>query len=295
LRVVNRRQLILGWFSAAITDCVGSHRTARVSESHDGRRALADIERRIGGRIGVFAIDTGTGRTIEQRADERFAMCSTFKWLLAAAVLERVDCGELALQQMLAYTEADLLEYAPVTRAKLSQGALNVEELARAAVVVSDNTAANLLLAKTGGPPALTRFARALGDSVTRLDRIEPELNTNHPADPRDTTSPRAMAILMRRVLCGDALSSASRERLYGWLRACETGNDRLRSGLPHDWIVGHKTGSGARSAINDVAITWPPARPPILIAAYASDSQASVAQLAKAEADIAALVAHSM
>jgi beta-lactamase class A len=171
---------------------------------------------------------------------------------------------------------------------------MTIGALAQAAITVSDNTAANLLLAKLGGPAGFTEFVRSLGDPVTRLDRAEPALNSNDPGDVRDTTSPRAMVELMRQILCGDALKSTSRERLLTWLRASETGKDRLRAGLPHDWIIGDKTGTGQRGAVNDVAIALPPGRAPILIAAYLSDAKAGLPALVAAQADIGRLVASS-
>lgn len=258
----------------------------------DKPRSFAEIEAGVGGRLGVFAHDTQTGRELAHRADERFAMCSTFKWVLAADILARVDRGELSLDDRVPISASDLLEHAPFTRAHVAEGSLTVDALARAAVVVSDNTAANLLLAKVGGPRGLTRFVRSLGDPVTRLDRNEPALNSNQPGDPRDTTSPRAMAGLMRSLLCGDVLSTAGRDRLLGWLRACETGKERLRAGLPQDWIVGDKTGSGERGAVNDIAIATPPRRRPIVVAAYLSDGDAGPASLNAAQADIARAVA---
>jgi beta-lactamase class A len=179
-------------------------------------------------------------------------------------VLARVDRGELSLDGRVSYDGSQLLEYAPVTREHLSEGSLPTALLVEAAVTVSDNTAANLLLAKVGGPSGLTGYVRSLGDPVTRL---EPALNSNEPGDPRDTTTPRAMARLMRRVLCGDALSQRSRELLLDWLRASTTGHRRLRAGLPPNWLVGDKTGGGARNAVNDVAIAAPPGRGPVLIA----------------------------
>lgn len=260
--------------------------------AREATRSLEAIERDVGGRVGVFALDTGSGRTLERRADERFAMCSTFKWALVAAVLARIDRGELALDARVPFGAADLLEHAPITSARVADGAMTVEELARAAVLVSDNTAANLLLARIDGPAGLTRFARAHGDDVTRLDRDEPTLNENAPGDPRDTTSPRAMVTLMRAVLCGDALAPPSRERLLGWLRACETGKNRLRAGLPPSWAAGDKTGTGERGAVNDVAITWPPGRAPILVAAYLGDGPSGLATLCQAHADIGRLAA---
>jgi beta-lactamase class A len=253
--------------------------------------SFVEIEFRVGGRVGVFALDTGTGRTLGHRENERFAMCSTFKWALAAAVLGMVDRSEASLGERLPYGKADLLEYAPVTTEHVAEGAMTVEALAHAAVTVSDNTAANLLLAKVGGPAGLTRFLRTSGDSLTRLDRNEPTLNQNDPGDVRDTTSPQAMVGLMRAVLCGDVLSSLSRERLLGWMQACETGRNRLRAGLPTTWVVGDKTGTGLNGACNDVAVAVPPGRAPILVASYLSDSKVNGEVLETAHAEIARVV----
>ena len=256
---------------------------------------LAEIEQRVGGRVGVFALDTGTGRQLDHRPDERFAMCSTFKWVLAAAVLTRVDRSQLSLDERVRYQSSDLLEYAPATRENVAAGSMTIDALAQAAVTVSDNTAANLLLEKVGGPAGLTAFVRSLSDTVTRLDRNEPTLNGNAPGDPRDTTSPRAMVGLMRSILCEDALAPSSRERLLGWLRACETGKNRLRAGFPPDWTAGDKTGSGERNAINDIAIAWPPGRAPILVAAYMSDGGSEMTAMQAAHADVARLVAREL
>jgi beta-lactamase class A len=285
---LNRRDLLLG---ALVASCAPGARPAPGHASDP----LVDLERRVGGRIGVYAVDTATERVVAHRPDERFPMCSTFKWLLAAAVLARVDRAELALDEPVPFGERDLLAHAPVTRARVAEGAMTIDELARAAVTVSDNTAANLLLAKIGGPAGLTELARGVGDPVTRLDRVEPALNTNEPGDPRDTTSPRAMVGTMRRILLPaashDALAPPSRERLLDWLRACETGRERLRAGLPPAWAVGDKTGTGERGAVNDVAIAWPPGRPPVLIAAYMSDGRAA----SPAQAEVGRLVAAAL
>jgi beta-lactamase class A len=222
-------------------------------------------------------------------------MCSTFKWVLAACVLGGVDRGEIELGEALGYSEEDLLEYAPVAREHVAQGALPVETLCAAAVSLSDNTAANLLLARIGGPQALTAFLRRCGDEVTRLDRNEPDLNTNVRGDPRDTTTPRAMAETMRTILLGEALADDSRGRLQQWLKDAKTGLARLRAGLPPDWLVGDKTGTGANGAANDVAIVWPPGRSPILIAAYLSDSSAAPDVLNAAHEAIAATVTRNV
>jgi len=261
-------------------------------EASDASRQFATIEAGIGGRVGVFALDTSNNRQLAYRPDERFAMCSTFKWVLAAAVLAAAERAELTLDAQLAYTSNDLLDYAPTTRAHVAEGSMSVAALAEAAVTVSDNTAANLLLAKIGGPSSLTKLARSLGDNVSRFDRTEPRLNSNRPGDPRDTTTPSAMVRLMQRILCGNTLSLSSRNRLLGWLHASETGKDRLRAGLPEEWIVGDKTGTGGRGAANDIAIAFPPGRAPILIAAYLSDGPAEISRLAAAHAGIARIIA---
>lgn len=255
--------------------------------------SIADIEAKVGGRVGVFAVDTGSGKVLAHRPDERFAMCSTFKWVLAATVLAHVEQKSLSLSGRVLYGQADLLAYAPVTSKHATEGFMTVSDLTRAAIVVSDNTAANLLLSQLGGPSVVTEFARSCGDTVTRLDRNEPTLNNNEAGDLRDTTSPRAMATLMRNVLCGNRLSSTSRDLLLQWLRDCETGHDRLRAKLPKDWLVGDKTGTGEHGAVNDVAIAIPPGRSPILIAAFLSEGRADRPALVAAHASISHLVAH--
>jgi beta-lactamase class A len=255
------------------------------SEKHE---SFADIEASLGGRIGVFALDTQSGAHLAHRADERFAMCSTFKWVLAAAVLARVDRRELLLDARISFGERDLLDHAPVTRENVAAGSMSIEALAEAAVTVSDNTAANLLLSTIDGPAGLTRFLREIGDDVTRLDRQEPTLNTNQPNDPRDTTSPRAMAIAAKTLLTEDRLSHDSRDRLSAWMKACKTGLGRLRAGVPAGWAAGDKTGTGERGAFNDVAIVWPPERAPIVIASYSSDGDATPKAHDAAHAEIA-------
>ncbi len=221
--------------------------------ANDAGSALADLERRNGGRLGVAALDTASGRRTGWRSDERFPLCSTFKFLAAALVLARVDRGDERLDRRIVFSAKDLVTYSPVT--------------------LSDNTAGNLMLASFGGPQALTAYARTLGDGLTRLDRIETALNEAAPGDPRDTTTPNAMVGDMQQFLVGDALSAASRERLVGWLVAGKTGAKRLRAGLPANWRAGDKTGSGGNGTANDIAVAWPPGRAPVLIAVYFTGS----------------------
>jgi beta-lactamase class A len=265
---------------------------ARRSAHSDTRLRLDDMESDLGGRIGVAAIDTGSGARLAHRGDERFAMCSTFKWMLAAAVLAQQDHGGNILGQHLSYGPKDLLAHSPVTQEHVAEGSLPIAELCKAAVETSDNTAANTLLKFIGGPSALTRYLRTIGDHTTRLDRVELSLNTNLPGDPRDTTTPNAMIATMQTLLVGNALSATSREMLSTWLKNCQTGLQRLRAGLPPTWTARDKTGTGEHGAVNDIAIVWPPGRAPILIAAYLTDSHASPEALDAAHARIGATVA---
>jgi beta-lactamase class A len=257
-------------------------------------RRLAEIEAREGGRLGVFVRDTGTGATIEHRADERFPMCSTFKLLTAAAALERVDEGAERLDRRIAYGPSDLLEYAPIAKAHVTEGAMTLADLCAAAIDWSDNTAGNLVLQTIGGPAGFTQFARSLGDEVTRLDRTEPTLNESLPGDERDTTSPRAMAGTMQKVLLGDALSGASRRQLQDWLINDKVGDKRLRAGAPSSWRIGDKTGTGDRGSTNAVAILWPPDRAPLIATVYYTESSAPMDARNAIHKEIGALIAET-
>lgn len=209
-------------------------------------------------RLGVHAIHLGTGRSIGHRADERFAMCSTFKWALTGLVLREFDAGRLSLLDDIRVEQSDLVYYSPRTE-PLAGTSMTIEALCDAAVTIGDNTAANLLVARIGGPEGFTARLRELGDGVTRLDRLEPMLNENRPGDPRDTTTPAAMTGMMRQVLFGDVLTPSSRARLRQWMIDATTGLNRLRRGLPDGWIAGDKTGTSENGAVNDVGFAIPP------------------------------------
>lgn len=236
---------------------------------------LAALERRHGGRLGVSILDTGTGQRLAHRGDEPFLMCSTFKLFAVAAVLARVDRGDEQLDRRVVFGKDVLLDYAPVTSKHVGAPGLSVAELCAAAMTLSDNTAANLLLESLGGPVAVTRMARGLGDSHTRLDRIEPDLNVASPGDLRDTTTPDAAVATLQKLLLGDALSIGSRAQLVAWLRACTTGTTKLHAGLPVGWTSGDKTGSGFQKETNDIGILFPPGRKPLLVTAYYAGSTA--------------------
>jgi len=224
-------------------------------------------------RLGVCFLDTATGEASGNRMEEHFAMCSTFKLAMVAACLREADQGRLDLAQVLTYSESDLLPWAPVTRKNLASGGMSIGALAQAAQELSDGAAANLLIKRLGGPAMVTAKFREMGDTVTRLDRYEPDLGLVLSADLRDTTSPLAMAHLVRRITTGDLLQSNSRGLLLQWMQNTDTGRNRLRAGLPAEWRSGNKTGTGrtegTTNKCNDVAITFPPGRPPIIIAAY--------------------------
>lgn len=256
--------------------------------------ALEAYERDTGGRVGVYAENLATGARIAWRADERFVMCSTFKASLAALVLTRVDHGRDHLAEMILYGRRDIVDdwYAPVAKANLAKGALSVADMCQAAVEQSDNTCANLLLARVGGPAALTAFWRATGDGVTRLDHTEPVLNRSRPGDPHDTTTPAAMAGNLRRFVLGKALSPPSRARLTGWLLGCKTGDDRLRAGLPRAWRIGDKTGNNGRDAAGDIAVAWPRPDAPVLICVYVQGGSPTPARIALVFAEIGRMAA---
>ena len=231
--------------------------------------ALADYERASGGHVGVYAKNIRTGAEVSWRAHERFVMCSSFKASLAGSVLARVDRDQARLDEMVSYGPADLMEWAPVAKQNVEKGAMSVADMCAAAVELSDNTCANALLARFGGPPAMTAFWRSIGDTVSRLDHNEPELNRTPLGDPHDTTTPAAMAGNLRRLILGKALSPTSRERLTGWMLGCKTGDNRLRAGLPKNWRVGDKTGNNGKDAFADIAVTWSTREEPVLICAY--------------------------
>jgi beta-lactamase class A len=259
-----RRSALIGVASLSIVPCVTA---AQGPDESKGR--IRDIEQRCGGRLGVAALNTATGKRLGHRADERFAMCSTFKFLAAAAVLKRVDLRLEKLDRWIPFGDSDLLEYAPVAREHVKEGGMSLSSLCAAAVELSDNTAANLLLRTMGGPQAITRFCRSLGDEVTRLDRFEPDLNDVKEGDVRDTTTPAAMLTLMNTILLGKALSEPSRRQLEAWMIGAQRGADRIPAGLPAGWRIGHKAGTWSAGSTNDIAIVWPPDRAPILVTAY--------------------------
>ena len=265
--LLSRRQTLAGSFALAALSTEGLAQNMQAADAK-----LAELERKHPGRICVSILDLASGKRIEHRANERILMCSTFKALAAALVLVRVDKGEEKLDRRIKFSKKDLVSGSPVTQARVGEPGMTVAELCDAAVTRSDNTAGNLLLASFGGPAALTAFCRTLGDDVSRLDRIETELNYHDwPDDIRDTTTAAVMLENLRKLLFTDILSGGSRSQLAAWLITTKTGDARLRAGLPKNWLVGDKTGTNGDKYgnANDSAVIWPPDRAPIIVTAY--------------------------
>ena len=235
---------------------------------------LRAAERAAGGRLGAFVLDTGSGQSFGWRADERFCHCSTFKLSLAAMTLREADAGRLDLREALAFSREDIVAYSPVVEANLDEGKLPIVKLAQAVQITSDNAAANILLRRLGGPEALTRFWREIGDNTSRLDGYEPAINVIPPGTQENSTTPRAMAETVRRIVLGDVLREDSRDQLRGWMAATQTGAKRIRAGIPAEWQGLDKTGTGMRAGIgnktNDLAVLVPPfGRSPVVAVGY--------------------------
>ena len=282
--MVTRRQAFAWALASAL---------ARPALAASAQRQLRALHKKTGGRLGVHILDSQSGRRIGYDDDSRYAMASTFKLPLAAALLWQVDRGAFPLTRELAIGQDDLLYNSPAVEAQLKAGktAMSVQELCAAIMIQSDNAAANVLLTGIGGPQTVTEFMRHIGDQQTRMDRRELELNSNIPGDPRDTTTPRAMVDAMLQIFTQSALKMASRALLIDWMTRSRTGFDRVRAGLPKGWIAGDKSGTGQNGAVNDLVITYPPDRRPIFIAVYMSESTQDIKVLTEAHAEIGKLV----
>ncbi|MCA9321921.1 MAG: class A beta-lactamase [Planctomycetes bacterium] len=275
---------------SAIVGC-GTPTQSFHSKAH---REIAAIEGRIGGRLGVALVDSEGQLLLSHRGDERFAMCSTFKAALAAALLAADRRGDIDMNEEFHLSVSDLVSYAPVVEAMIEVGsATSLFVMARAAVETSDNAAANLVLRAIGGPPRFTSFVRSKGDEVTRLDRFETELNENALGDPRDTTSPVAMGRLMHALLIADSANEEDKRTLQSWMKGSKTGGARIRAGLPKRWPVGDKTGTApGGTAYNDIAIIWPATVDeevkPIVLAIYCDRPDKSASEVNAAIAAVA-------
>lgn len=293
---IDRRTALAGLSALSLSGCITG--PLPTFGSMNPFPPLADVERRTGGRLGVALVDSKGMLLAGHRTDERFAICSTFKLLLAAMVYDRYDSGGPSLREPITFTRADLVYYAPVTEPMLEgreSAEIRLGEAVGAMVEVSDNVAANLVLKQMGGPEGFTAWLRGIGDMVTRLDRMETALNENAVGDPRDTSTPAAIAESARKALLGEVIQPAFREQLIGHLVASTTGQKRLRAGVPADWRVGDKTGTGGSDAptYNDLAIIFPPGREPAILAAYLDRPTVDAAEANAALAEVGAIAAN--
>ncbi|HZS80615.1 MAG TPA: class A beta-lactamase [Herbaspirillum sp.] len=288
------RRHFLAMTATALSACVTGVWAAEEKKSGESSSViscLGKLEASVDGRLGVEILDTGSGRHWGYRADERFPMCSTFKFLAASAVLQRVDAGAEQLDRRIVYDADMLVPYSPTTGKHVGGDGLSLAQICEAAMTLSDNTAANLILRNLGGLTPLNDFIKSLGDDLTRVDRFEPELNTALPGDARDTTTPAAMTGNLQKILLGNALSAASRQQITAWMAANKTGDRRVRAGMPPGWKVGDKTGSGAYGTTNTIAIIWPPQGKPLLTSVYLTETRAPEDQRNAVLADIGRLI----
>src|SRR6478672_7979234 len=257
---LSRRHALLGGLTlAAVAACSEMPVLADPAEPVPPINERIDaLERRHNALIGVFAVDLDSGRSVAHRAEDLFAMCSTFKGYAAARVLQMTQDGQLTLDQKVFVDPAGLVPNSPRT-APRAGGEMTLDELCRAAVQVSDNTAGNLLLKTIGGPQAITAFARSIGDDRTRLDRWETELNSAIPGDPRDTSTPRALGGGYRELLTGNVLAGPQRAQLEAWMRGNVTSARSLRAGLQPGWTSADKTGAGDYGSTNAIGIAYGP------------------------------------
>jgi beta-lactamase class A len=285
--VIGGSSLVLAGLAGVVQGdvVIPAHPTLSQQQINDRLNA---IEKEIGGRLGVKVVSDDSFR-IEYRPEERFPMCSTFKAVLTACVLSRD--GVKSLADMISYGTKDLQEYAPVAKEHIEQGGMSLGDLCAAAVEYSDNTAANLILRRIGGPAELTNYFRSLGDTISRLDRTEPTLNTALAGDERDTTSPTAMANDLVELLLRDRLDVDARQQLENWMLNCKTGDKRLRAGLPTDWTVADKTGTGENGTAGDIALVQRPHRYPMVVAVYIHQATVPTDQINAAFARVARLL----
>lgn len=258
-------------------------------------RAVKDAQARLSARIGVVVVDRQTGENWTHRAQERFPLNSTFKTFLCAALLHQGEAGETDPARRVEIRGADLVSYSPVTETKVGTDGMTLLELCEATVTKSDNTAANLVLDDIGGPDALNRYLRGIGDTVTRLDRREPEMNYGQPGDERDTTTPAAAAATLQKLVLGNALSADAKKQLQSWLEDNRVGNSTLRAGLPAGWKVADKTGAGGNGSRSNIAVIWPEGRAPVVVAVYITETQASFKARNQAIADIGRAIASAL
>ena len=288
------RQPLHSLFVAVVLLTVSSLPPPASAQSDPIIAAAQGAERELDARVGLAIRDTGTGALWQYNVQERFPMASTFKVLVCAALLAKHDAGQEDINRKVAITKADLVTYSPVTETWMGSE-VSLSQLCESTMRTSDNAAANKVLEALGGPSEVTRFLRAIGDEISRLDRWETALNEAKPGDERDTTTPAAMATTLQKIVLGDVLSPASKATLLAWLEDNEVGGPLLRSGIPADWRIGDRTGAGGYGSRGVVAITTPPGQAPLIVAIYITQTEASMEQRSQAIADIGRALAQQV
>ncbi|MBU8687207.1 class A beta-lactamase [Priestia megaterium] len=227
-------------------------------------REFAKLEEKYDANLGVFALDTGTNKTVTYHPDERFAYASTHKALAVGALLQQKSIEDL--NERIFYTRDDLVNYNPITEKHVDTG-MTLRELADASLRYSDNTAGNLILQQLGGPDGFKEALEKIGDDVTLPERFEPDLNEVNPGETHDTSTPRALATSLQKYVLGQSLPEDKRALLTDWMKRNTTGDALIRAGVPKSWEVADKTGAGSYATRNDIAILWPPKGDPIVLA----------------------------
>lgn len=293
---LHRRMKSLGIFTVIGALCLSSPVMAvEKPDTSPLGQSFRSIEQRLGGRVGAFILDTQTGRTWTHRAGERFPLNSTVKAFACAGVLARVDRGQEDLGRIVTFAKSDLVSHSPVVEKVAGGPGMSVAEVCAAAMVQSDNAAANAALKRIGGPAGFTAFMRSIGDEKTRLDRWEPEMNEASPGDPRDTTTPAMAAASLQRLVLGDVLTPPSRQRLTDWLLGNAVSGPLLRAGLPSGWRVADRTGAGGHGSRSIIAVIWPPERQPVIAAVYLTGTKGTIDTRNQAIAEVGAALAATL
>ncbi|PRT31459.1 class A beta-lactamase [Bacillus wiedmannii] len=271
---------------------IQSEPSKQTKQENTSRHSFVKLEKEYDAKLGIYALDTGTNQTVTYRSDERFAYASTHKALAVGALLQKKSIEDL--DQKIKYTSKDLVNYNPITEKYVGTG-MTLKELADASIRYSDNTAQNLILKQLGGPSEFKKSLREIGDSVTNPKRFEPELNEVQPGDTRDTSTPMALATSLQTYALSDILPTEKRNFLIDLMKRNTTGDNLIRAGVPEEWEVADKTGSGAYGTRNDIAIIWPPNKKPIVLAILSNHAKEDAKYDDKLIADATKIVLNAL
>lgn len=258
------------------------------------QKKIEMLENKSGGKLGLTVVDTSDGTTYSWRGDEKFPLCSTSKVMVVAAILKKSESDTNLLAKKITINKSDMVNYNPIT-SKYIDSSMTITELSKAALQYSDNAAMNKLLSYLGGPRHATQFARTIGDKTYRLDRNEPGLNTAIPGDSRDTTTPSAMADTLNKLILGTALKKEQKAKLTEWMKGNTTGLNSIKAGLPAEWTVADKTGSGDYGTTNDIAVIWPKNHAPVILTTYFTQPEKDASARKDVLASAAKLIAEAI